>query len=179
MAKESQNEKEFVPFLDVIAGAGSVLEIGSRYGQSLLRMAHVAQPGAKIVSLELPDAGWGRPDSLPVLESVINQLAEEGYDAHLVLGDSHEDDIATTIHEMGPFDLIFIDGDHSEEGAMMDWIKYGHLGKAIGFHDVASKWGVSKVWPEIKAKHPSIEFVDYTTPEDRRMGIGLIYRVNG
>ena len=121
MAKESQNSFELAAFLRLIAGANSFLEIGSRYGETLMSVSEVLQPGATIVSLELPDAGWGRTDSQPVLEKNIDSLRERGFNAHVFFVDSHEQSSVEIAKEHGPYDAIFIDGDHSYEGALKDW----------------------------------------------------------
>ena len=176
MAKESQNEFEIAGFLRLIKGAGSFLEIGSRYGETLMRVAEVLKPGATIISIELPDAGWGRSDSQPVLEKNIDILRERGFNAHVFFVDSHEQISVEIAKENGPYDAMFIDGDHSYGGALQDWQKYGSLAKIVGFHDVASKWGIGTLWPIISESQRYTEIVDKTIQPDRRMGIGVIYR---
>lgn len=175
MAKASQNPKELEPFLYAIRHARSFLEIGSRYGETLRAFGSYIDPKALIVSVELPGAGWGRHDSLPILRKTIDDLNVMGHDAKLIIGDSKDPSIIDAARQLGPFDVVFIDGDHSVEGATADWLNYRDMGDIIAFHDVASKWGVSKVWKAICKQHPyTAEFIDFETPPDRRMGIGMV-----
>ena len=183
MAKHSQHPAEINALCEEIKGAKSILEIGSRYGEALLYFAGVLSPGAKIVSIELPGSLWGRSDSLPVLEQVIDQLKDRGFDAKLLLGNSRDQWVIDFAMSEGPYDFVFIDGDHTIEGIMADWRNYGHMGRMVGFHDIAAigaklptgeLLGVPEAWSEIKWGRKYKEFI--ATPEGMNpMGIGLVW----
>lgn len=171
---------EYARLLEWARGASSILEIGSRFGYTLVDLAHVAQPGARIVAVDLPGAGdWGNAESGPVLQENVEKLKREGYDAHLFLGDSTETATIKTIDiEYGPFDFVFIDGDHRYFGVKADWLNYGRMGVRVAFHDIRQpgpaenpKLEVWRLWQEIKATGATTE--EFIAP-DSKMGIGLV-----
>jgi cephalosporin hydroxylase len=84
-------------------------------------------------------------------------------------------------------DVLFIDGDHSYEGVLADFLSYRHLvrdGGLIAFHDiqpdgrdqgetVAYSGGVPVFWSQLRDHYPAQEFI--SLPQSQRgMGIGCI-----
>lgn len=174
--KLSQNPEELEMMLNFIKenNVKSVLEIGSRYGETLAAMAQVMPEGSRIVSVELPNGPWGRPDSLEVLRTCMQTLGEK-YDTHLLLGDSKSKTVIDVVESLGPFDFIFIDGDHSLDGVKSDWNNFGKLGKYVGFHDVNTTLDVTPFWNELKKDMLHVELISSSSP---KMGIGIIYNEN-
>jgi cephalosporin hydroxylase len=82
--------------------------------------------------------------------------------------DSHDPATAETI--AGPIDVLFVDGDHVYEGVRTDfdlWSPLVRSGGVVAFHDTVPndghhEPGVVRFCSELKAKHPSIE---YLTPD--------------
>lgn len=168
-----QHPVELEKLLEWVKEADSILEIGCRYGANLRAMAH-AMKGKKIVGVDLPDAeGWEGESPSDELKRTVQELVDEGFDAHLIIGDSHSTDTLEMASALGPFDVVFIDGDHSYKGVKMDWEFYGPLGKTVIFHDIA-KQGIStqvyKLWAELRKTHKYEEFV----AKNSVMGIGRI-----
>lgn len=147
--------EEYKKLLEWAAPAKSILEIGSRYGYTLLDFAK-AKP-QRIVSVDLPAAGdWGCVGSDVVLKENIEKIKQMGIDAHLFLGNSANTNIINAVYDLGPFDFVFIDGDHRYEGVLNDFLNYGGIGEVVVFHDIVKphpsenqNLGVWKLWEEI------------------------------
>lgn len=164
-------------------GAKSLLAIGCRYGYTLVDMALRMPAGAKIVAVDLPDQeGWNDQEAVKHLEKNVDYLKSEGFDAHLIIGDSHKQETwekVAPLVPMGTFDIVFIDGDHTYEGVNQDWKDYGQLGKVVLFHDIREpkppEWmgmGVWKLWNEVKKLGGCEEFL----APGSKMGIGKFVR---
>lgn len=169
---------EYAKLLEWATGAKSVLEIGSRYGYTLVDLAHVMDGKGTVVSIDLPGKfPWGESGSHVDLMQNVRALIDEGYNAMLFIDNSHDFARIVETNYLGPFDFIFIDGDHTYEGAKLDWESYGLKGKTVVFHDIVKPkpgerqdLGVWKLWEEIKRDFKTEEFI----APDSKMGIGKV-----
>ena len=97
----------------------------------------------------------------------------------LIAGDSTSDRVIGQAKQLGPYDLIFIDANHTYEYVKKDFENYSKLlksGGVVGFHDVdCPDWpGINKYWKELKKtnKYDMKEFInrDYKL----QYGIGML-----
>jgi predicted O-methyltransferase YrrM len=156
-----QDRAEHDAFIDLLKAekVRSYLEIGLGWGGSLWRIGNSLPPGACVVGLDrAPD-----PNTREDLHGMIARLRADGKDAHLIVGDSTLPATVAEAKRLGPFDCVFIDGDHSEAGVRADWKNYGPMGRIVAFHDIswnetwASKvpgrvtepMGVPTLWKEL------------------------------
>lgn len=185
--KALQDPAEIDAFIKLMKSENvkSYLEIGSKFGGSLWRVAKSMPKGSRIVSVDLPHGDTSFKESQPHLEACVKQLKMEGYDAHLFLGDSTDPEIVAKVTELGPFDACLIDANHTEPYVRQDWANYGSLSRIVAFHDIAWVLGrhqpskkfpiqVAKVWNEVKKDYPHREIRLCHTGEDN--GFGVLWR---
>lgn len=179
--KESQHIDELMFLCEKAKGATSFLEIGSRYGETLRSIAECMSFGARIVSVDLPNGPWGRMHSNFVLEEECKRLHALGYDVHLFLANSRDESVVSAVEALGPFDFVFIDGDHQYDGVKFDWETYGKMGKVVAFHDIIARqvpsgtghvMQVPKLWEEIRHDYQH----EVCIGKNSLMGVGVIYR---
>lgn len=160
----------------------TVLEIGTARGGTLFLLSTVAAPDAEIISIDLPAGlyGGGYP---PWKGHLYRWLMGEGQRLHLIRGNSHDQRIFEKVQKLlagRPVDLLFIDGDHSYEGAKSDFLHYRALvrrGGLIALHDIlenqkAPEITVAPLWREISRTYETEEIVEsYAQGE---FGIGIV-----
>lgn len=83
-----------------------------------------------------------------------------GVELVTIEGRSQKPDVVAEARREGPYDLVFIDGDHTYDAVLEDWNNYSHMvadGGAIALHDIIPRlgYGVDMVWTSAKAHHAS------------------------
>lgn len=167
-----QNDAEFGSMLKHITECKSALEIGSRYGFSLMWIAAAIKDRSRVVAVDLPYLdNLGMPDPEPQLRANVKRIGDAGHEAHLFLGDSHAPSLVKAVQALGPFDFCFIDGDHSYEGVKADWENYGSVSKIVAFHDIINNVGCFRLWNEIKGRYRHVEYTSSLW-----LGIGILFK---
>lgn len=86
-----------------------------------------------------------------------------------------------------PFDIVFIDGDHSEQACQRDFLTVKDKARIVVLHDIVSDFcpGVQKVWQILKKEYKDtydfIEFIEQYPSVQQRLkmnvlGIGMAIR---
>ena len=157
----------------------SFLEIGSKFGGSLWRIANALPKGSRVVSVDLPHGDKSFKESQQPLEECVAGLNDRFYEAHLLIGDSTDQKIVDAVRLLSPFDACFIDANHTEPFIRKDWTNYGPMCRLVAFHDVnhtqptkKKPIQVRKIWNEIKSgyRHQEIRL------DNGINGIGVLWR---
>lgn len=179
-----QYPDEIDPFIQMLVeeGVRSYMEVGCRYGDTFHAVGCALPLGSTLVAVDLPGAKSGQKnkgghqDSWQYLISAADDLRSRGQKAHVILGDSHEEETRAKAAVYAPIDALLIDGDHTAEGVRKDWHDYGPMARIVAFHDIAGegKWArqIRPLFDELAATHKHKTFIY----DGKRRGIGVIWR---
>jgi len=162
-----------------------VCEVGTYKGGTLFIWCQLAEPDARVISVDLPGGQFGggySEKSLPFFQS----FRKPGQTLDCIRGSSHDEAIRAQFKEaLGDerLDFLFLDGDHRYDGVKRDYEYYSEFvrpGGVIGFHDIyfrekQPEIEVHKFWNELKSKHRHLEFIE-SGEERRKIGLGLLYK---
>lgn len=182
-----QNKEELTEFIGILREEGvlSYLEIGGKFGGSLWLVSNSLPKGSRVVSVDLPHGDNSFKENLPHLRECIDNLVKRGYDAHLIIGDSTDQETIEKVRSLGPYDAVFIDANHTLPYIRRDWDNYGPMGRIVAFHDIGffraeglprhkKPIEVPIFWQELKTEGR------YRTHDIRRdkqdNGIGVVWR---
>jgi hypothetical protein len=148
-------------------------------------LSRVLPPQSTIISVDLPNLGWGRFGSDEKKRRVADLLRRDGFTVHLVERDSSLAETAAEVAQLlggAGIEALFLDGDHSFQGILADFRNYLPLMKSeapLIFHDITNAAKnpavqVHYLWRVIKSLAPHIEFVEN---EVNGWGIGIAFNV--
>jgi len=153
----------------------SYLEIGIGNGGSWLVLSYFLKSSLSVShAVDNLSYGGAIKQRIEDITNIQNFICKYISDANFYLSDS----TAFLLNNVGPYDVIFIDGDHSYEGVKSDYDKAKEIlnkGGVIILHDIASDSspGVQKFWCELKEMQLEWkEFIFGST-----CGIGVVYNL--
>jgi predicted SAM-dependent methyltransferase/cephalosporin hydroxylase len=175
-----QKPTELIMLFDFLKGnkIKKVLEIGSANGGTAVFWANMIGDDGVVYSVDITPV-----DKCYKGTEYEKQIIE-------MIGDSHDQTFKQEIYDkVGKVDMLFIDGDHSYEGAKDDFNSFAHMVRDGGFivlHDIVDSeyhrergCFVATLWNEIKNEYKIFEFIDtqelpgVDTPV-QSMGIGVV-----
>lgn len=157
-----QGKWEFEQLLNIYKSHApkKVLEIGSFFGGTLWHWIKNAKDKTTIVSVDMmvSQEDYRYQEQKESREKWSNWTKDSKIELKTFLGNSISKEAFQFMQENGPYDFIFLDGDHSYDGVKKDWnntLKLANKNAIIVFHDVlfATWWQsieVWKLWQEIQ-----------------------------
>ena len=134
------------------------LEIGAFRGGAMRVFGGAMAPGATLIAVDKP---IGHAVNAGILRQTIGDLVDKGFDAHVVFGNSRDEEIKKRVADVldgRKVDVLFIDGDHSKKGVTADvanYVPFVRPGGLVIFHDVGprlyepkkAKKNIDAIWP--------------------------------
>jgi cephalosporin hydroxylase len=145
--KAMQDMSSFYAFLSFVYTIphDSILEIGSAYGGTLWAWQQIFK---SVTSVTLTGGDWGPLDP---------------HNSSVIYGDCSDPAVYSLVCSQH-YDVIFVDGDHSE--TIRDVELYMPLTRVLAVHDIYTHSRLG--WDHIKTKYEHIEFPG-------RLGIGVLF----
>lgn len=154
------------------------MEIGTLWGGTFFAHCASTAPDGHAIAIDaFPQ------ESADAMSARYRAFAQPAQRVTCVWGDSHADEtkhaVATAL-DGAALDLLFLDGDHSSEGAARDYEMYAPLvrsGGMIAFHDIdaAHEGGVPALWRSLRERHRSLDIVD-RRHAPHGLGIGILFK---
>lgn len=122
-----------------VRGQGAIVEIGSWKGRSTVWLARGAQRSGRVIYAIDPHVNSREDPAATTLDAFAANLQAAGVSATVRPLVMTSAEAALVMNE--PVELLFVDGDHSVEGARADaaiWLPRVIEGGTVMFHDVAT-----------------------------------------
>ncbi len=144
-----------------------ILEIGTWHGGTLWHWLDLAP---EVVAVD---------DEVRRLGDWHQWAVDKGSLLYLVQGDSRSQEVIAAVANLAPFDLCFIDADHTLPAVTDDWTNYAPMvrpGGMVIFHDILERpdYGVWQLWRNLQGQHRRTIELREAEREDY-CGIGCVY----
>lgn len=173
-----QMESEYCRLVEFVARQTPrvILEIGTAKGGTLLAWSRIATELVISVDMFGGAGGGGYPKAKVKLFQQF-ALDRPGVEIVPLREDSHSLETRERVKEIlagRTIDFLFVDGDHTYDGASRDFETWSGLvtpGGHVAFHDILRE--VERLWAELKQKYPQhFELVE--DPRQGWRGIGVL-----
>jgi cephalosporin hydroxylase len=183
-----QVPNELIPFMEFLdkEKPKNFLELGICQGATFYIWCTIMEPGGIKLGIDLPNGPWGAPytrteKEIEASKHIFQTIAPN---CHVRFDNTQSEESVTWVSEKlngQQLDFLFIDADHTYEGAKADYEKYSKFvrkGGAIVLHDIKDterhrkgQCEVYKFWNELEGDKK--EFIDATYDWG---GIGVIIK---
>lgn len=135
----------------------SFLEVGVYKGQILSLMEMLASKASKNVTIvgvtPLMDPDFASYNRLPYIENIYRYFGLSMERTEIIDGSSHDSNIVQRASSKAPYDVVYIDGDHSYTGTVQDIVDYGKMVRPGGLLVIDDASNYKKLpsshWPGI------------------------------
>jgi len=157
----------------------SYLEVGARDGGALEYFVTRVRTINKVCTVDWVGQRWGRANSDIQLNVVMESLEASGLDTYTIYGNSTTPEIIAEAQSYGPYDVVFIDADHTYDGVKADLKNYGPMATiVIGMHDINHPANSPAFGPTLLFKEERDNYRKSETfiAEGSKKGIGVLYK---
>jgi len=166
------------------------LEIGGKFGGSLNGFGREMNPGATLISVDLPAGSAPKGEEAAArLRGTVASLKADGYDAHVIFGDSTAPDTIDAVWQavgaQQKVDVLFIDGSHKLLSVAKDaanYVRFVRPGGLVIFHDCGIRAN-NRIHPDAGRNMQGIHSVWQDVAYNRRhmlvgewCGYGLVWK---
>ncbi len=170
-----QQPDELMWLLGTLSQVKKVLEIGTAEGRTMKMLSKIAAPNSLFRCID-PDIGVMSEE----WRKNADTLRSQGHDVDRYYHSSGGELAWNWAKQWAPYDLVFIDGDHSYEAVVSDFSLYHKFGLRVALHDInhpdegegGKDFGVRRFWNELKQKDYGVAMECCVT--GYYMGIGIV-----
>ena len=163
-----------------------ICEIGTFRGGTFYLWCKAATEDATLISIDLPSKSWDGEFSYARRSFYQEFSKSPEQKLHFLAADSHRkstQEMLSDLLKSKQLDFLFIDGDHSYEGAKADFDLYKPFvrpGGIVVFHDILPRAEfpnieVYRLWDELKTQYPYQEIIAQEGEFSNFIGIGVIW----
>lgn len=145
----SKKQSEILYRLINFLQSKTIVELGTSIGLNTMYLASV-HPGNHVVSIDACDDLIAYARQLSKANNLMNIT---------FMCDMFDGALPTVLQKYAPFDLVYIDGNHSYEATVAYFhtlLQCLHQDAVIVFDDIYWRAGMTKAWQEIKS-HPAVK----------------------